>query len=75
MRSSLTSLRSESSPQNTAHQDQGTATRLHDHYLRPPDGAARVLPPDPVPLDQFWDFADKYGISSDELISRMDGGP
>jgi hypothetical protein len=34
-----------------------------------------VPPPDPVPLDQFWDFADKYGISSDELITRMDGGP
>jgi hypothetical protein len=34
-----------------------------------------VPPPDPVPLDQFWDFADKYGICSDELIIRMDGGP
>jgi hypothetical protein len=34
-----------------------------------------VLPPDPVPPHQFWDFADKYGISSDELITRMDGGP
>jgi hypothetical protein len=35
----------------------------------------RVLPPDPVPLAQFWDCADKYGISSDELITRMGGGP
>jgi len=34
-----------------------------------------VLAPDPVPLDQLWDFADEYGISSDELITRMDGGP
>jgi hypothetical protein len=34
-----------------------------------------VLPSDPVPLHQFWDFADKYGISSDELITRMDGRP
>jgi hypothetical protein len=61
--------------QNTDHQDQGTATRLHDHYLRPPDDAARMPPPDPVLLDQFWDFADKYGICRDELITRMDGGP
>jgi hypothetical protein len=71
----LTSFEIRKLTQNTDHQDQGTATRLHDHYLRLPDDAARVLPPDPVPLDQFWDFADKYGISSDELITRMDGGP
>jgi hypothetical protein len=68
-------LRSEISPQTTDHQDQGTATRLHDHCIRPPDDAARALPPDPVPLDQFWDFADKYGISSDDLTSRMSRGP
>ena len=23
----------------------------------------------------FWDFAERYGISNDELITRMDGGP
>jgi hypothetical protein len=34
-----------------------------------------VPPPDPVPLDQFRDFADKYGMSSGKLITRMDGGP
>jgi len=34
-----------------------------------------VPPPDAVPLDQFWDFAEKYGICSDELVTRMDGGP
>jgi hypothetical protein len=36
---------------------------------------ALVLDLDPVRLDQFRDFADKYGISSDELITRMDDGP
>jgi hypothetical protein len=34
-----------------------------------------VLPPGPVPLGQFWDFADKYGISSDDLTSRVRRGP
>jgi len=27
------------------------------------------------PLDQFWELADKCGITGDELNSRMGGGP
>jgi len=43
-------------------------------YTQAADEAARVLP-DPVSLRQFWELADKCGITGDELDSRMSGGP
>jgi hypothetical protein len=36
--------------------------------------AARVLP-DPVDMEQLREFGDRYGISVDELTSRMGGSP
>ena len=36
------------------------------------DDAAQTLP-DPVSHEQLQEFGDKYGISLDELISRMGG--
>ncbi len=36
--------------------------------------AAQMLP-DPVSLEQLQEFGDRYGISRDELISRMGGSP
>jgi hypothetical protein len=43
-------------------------------YDQAADDAARVLP-DPVSQERFWEFAEQYQISGDDLISRMDGGP
>jgi hypothetical protein len=43
-------------------------------YTQAANDAARVLP-DPVSLEQFWEFADQYRISGDDLISRMGGSP
>jgi hypothetical protein len=43
-------------------------------YQEAADEAARVLP-DPVSMDQIRELADRYGISRDELISRMGGSP
>jgi hypothetical protein len=38
------------------------------------DDALRVLP-DPVDVDQIGAFLRPYGITMDELISRMGGSP
>ena len=38
------------------------------------DEAARVLP-DPVSLEQIQKFADRYGISRDEVMSQMGASP
>ncbi len=38
------------------------------------DEAMRVLP-DPVDLDHLAEWAKQYGITRDQLISRMGGSP
>ncbi len=38
------------------------------------DEAEKVLP-DPVSLAELLEFGDRYGISRDELTSRMGGSP
>ena len=38
------------------------------------DAAMRVLP-DPVDLDEVANWAAPYGITRDELVSRMGGSP
>lgn len=38
------------------------------------EAAARELP-DPVPEDQLLKLGDRFGISRDELTSRMGGSP
>jgi hypothetical protein len=38
------------------------------------DEAQRVLP-DPVEFDRVAEFLESYGVSMDELISRMGGSP
>ena len=38
------------------------------------EDAARELP-DPVSLEEIQKFADRHGISRDEIISRMGGSP
>jgi hypothetical protein len=43
-------------------------------YSQAADEAAEVLP-DPVSLEQIQEFADRFGITRDELISRMGGSP
>jgi hypothetical protein len=43
-------------------------------YTQAADEAAQVLP-DQVSVEQLLDFADRYGISRDEVISRMGGSP
>ena len=43
-------------------------------YTQAADEAAQALP-DPVPREQARKFAQRYGISRDELISRMGGSP
>jgi hypothetical protein len=43
-------------------------------YVHEAEEAARVLP-DPVEIEQLIVFGDKYGISRDELTSRMGGSP
>ena len=43
-------------------------------YRRQADIAARELP-DPVEMDQLVEFADRHGITRDELESRMGGSP
>ena len=46
----------------------------HLGYAQAADEAARTLP-DPVSADQAREFADRYNISRDEVISRMGGSP
>ena len=36
--------------------------------------ASRLLP-DPVDLEQAYEFSERHNISRDELISRMGGSP
>jgi hypothetical protein len=43
-------------------------------YVHEAEEAARVLP-DPVNMEQLREFGDRYGISVDELTSRMGGSP
>ena len=43
-------------------------------YTQAADEAAQVLP-EQVSVEQLLDFADRYGISRDEVISRMGGSP
>ena len=43
-------------------------------YVHEAEEAARVLP-DPVEIEELIQFGDRYGISRDELTSRMGGSP
>jgi hypothetical protein len=43
-------------------------------YAQAADEAARVLP-EQVSMEEIRKFADRYGISRDEVISRMGGSP
>jgi len=43
-------------------------------YAQVADEAARVLP-EQVSLDEVIKFTDRFGISRDEVISRMGGSP
>jgi hypothetical protein len=43
-------------------------------YTQAADEAAQVLP-DQVSVEQLLDFADRHGLSRDEVISRMGGSP
>jgi hypothetical protein len=43
-------------------------------YSKEADEAAQELP-DQIPVEQLQQFADRHGISRDELISRMGGSP
>jgi hypothetical protein len=43
-------------------------------YTQAADEAAQVLP-DEVSVEQLLDFADRHGISRDDVISRMGGSP
>jgi hypothetical protein len=43
-------------------------------YTQVADEAAQVLP-DQVSVEQLLDFADRHGISRDEVTSRMGGSP
>jgi hypothetical protein len=43
-------------------------------YVHEAEEAARVLP-DPVETEQLSEFGDQYGISMDEITSRMGGSP
>lgn len=49
-------------------------TLRHLGYTQAADEAARVLP-DPVSLEQIRQFADRYGISRDEVMSQLGGSP
>jgi len=58
-----------------AHDRQWVVDTLHRlGYTQAADEAAQVLP-DQVSVEQLLDFADRYGISRDEVISRMGGSP
>ena len=46
----------------------------HAGYRQAAEKAEQELP-DPVTLDQVRKFADRHGISHDEIISQMGGSP
>jgi hypothetical protein len=43
-------------------------------YSKEADEAAQELP-DQIPVGQLQQFADRHGLSRDDLISRMGGSP
>ena len=43
-------------------------------YTELAEEASRVLP-DPVDVDQLGEFGNRYGVTLDDLISRMGGSP
>jgi uncharacterized protein YidB (DUF937 family) len=43
-------------------------------YRQAAEAAERELP-DPVTLEQVQEFADRHGISRDEIISQLGGSP
>ena len=49
-------------------------TLRRNGYQQEADEALRVLP-DEVDAQQLEEFGDRYGISRDELVSRMGGSP
>jgi len=49
-------------------------TFRHLGYPEAAEQAAQELP-DPVSLEEIQKFADRFGISRDELISQMGGSP
>jgi len=58
-----------------AHDRQWVVDTLHRlGYTQAADEAAQELP-EQVSMEQLLDFADRYGISRDEVISRMGGSP
>ena len=46
----------------------------HLGYAQAADEAERTLP-DPLSADQAREFADRYNITLDEVISQMGGSP
>lgn len=46
----------------------------HAGYREAAEAAEQELP-DPVTLEQVQEFADRHGISRDEIISQMGGSP
>ena len=58
-----------------AHDRQWVVDTLHRlGYTQAADEAAQVLP-DQVSMEQLLEFVDRYGISRDEVNSRMGGSP
>jgi hypothetical protein len=46
----------------------------HAGYRQAAEAAAQELP-DPVTLEQVQEFADRHGISRDEIVSQLGGSP
>lgn len=46
----------------------------HAGYRQAAEAAENELP-DPVTLEQVQKFADRHGISRDEIVSQMGGSP
>jgi hypothetical protein len=46
----------------------------HLGYTQAAEDAARELP-DPVPMEEVMKFANRYGISRDEVMGLMGGSP
>jgi hypothetical protein len=49
-------------------------TLRHLGYTEAAEEAARTLP-DPVSVEEIRQFADRYNISRDEVMSQMGGSP